>query len=305
MLLADRVTYIHEPKTGGTFVRHVLSRLHGGLVEVPPSRLQGPALRAGLPSLAFYPELLRTRRRRPLDSAPKYGALYTWNDHGTCSEIPKPHRSRTILATLRNPLETYVSMYLFGWWKRPEYIPDYERTVPDFRARYPDFPDVSFREYLELLHAGCILPATRNLDDPTGIGYLTQRFVHFYFRLPRRLGVFGYDAPRVLARVDSHLNDGSVRDAMFDVHFIRTSRLNGDLADFLYQVGYDPHDLEFVERLEHVVPTGGEKTSVAERAAAHDWWQYYTPELRELVRKRDRLIFSLFPELDATSGPAS
>lgn len=304
MLLADRVTYIHEPKTGGTFVRHVLSVVHGGLVDVPASRLRAPALRAGLPSLAFYPERLRARPRSPDHGTPKYGPLYTWHDHGTCNEIPKPYRSRTILATLRNPLETYVSMYLFGWWKRPEYVPEYERTVPHFRARYPDFPDVSFREYLELLHAGCLLPATRDLDDPTGVGYLTQRFVQFYFRLPRRFGVFPYDAARVLARADSYLQDGSVRDRMFDVQFIRTSRLNGDLADFLSQVGYDPNDLEFVERLEHVVPTGGAGIGVAERAAAHDWSQHYTPELRELVRKRDRLIFSLFPELDA-NGAAS
>ena len=304
MLLAERVTYIHEPKTGGSFVRHVLSRLHGGLVDVPASRVRAPALRAGLPSLAFYPERLRARPRGP-NHGHKYGPLYTWNDHGTCIEIPRRYRSRTILGTLRNPLETYVSMYLFGWWKRAEYVLEYERTVPDFRARYPAFPDVSFREYLELLHAGCILPATRNLDDPGGVGYLTQRFVQFYFRLPRRFGVFPYDAARVLARVDSHLHDGSVRDAMFDVHFIRTSRLNGDLADFLYQVGYDADDLEFVERLRHVVPTGGERTGAAEHAAAHDWLQYYTPELRELVWKRERLVFSLFPELDATPGPAS
>ena len=127
--------------------------------------------------------------------------------------------------------------------------------------------------------------------------------MQFYFRLPRRLGVLPYDAAPILARVDSHLRDGSVRDAMFDVHFIRTSRLNGDLAEFLSQVGYSADDLQFVERLGHVVPTGGERTGAAEHAAAHDWWQYYTPELRELVWKRDRLIFSLFPELDATPGP--
>ena len=146
MLLADRFTYVHEPKTGGTFVTHVLSRLHGGLTDVPASRLRAQALRAGLPSLAFYPERLRAHTAN--GGAQKYGAIYNWNDHGTCSEIPRRHRSRPILATVRNPLETYVSMYLFGWWKRPEYFPQYERTVPDFHARYRDFPDVSFRQYL-------------------------------------------------------------------------------------------------------------------------------------------------------------
>ena len=300
MLLSDRFTYVHEPKTGGTFVTHVLSRLHGGVVDIRASRLRGPALRLGFPSLAFHPERLRASRHAANGSRAKYGPLYNWNDHGTCSEIPMGHRSKTILATVRNPLETYVSMFLFGWWKRPEYVPDYERTVPDFHDRYREFPDVSFRQYLELLHAGCTLRGTRDLDDPTGVGYLTERFVRYYFRLPRGFGV-GHDAERVLRNLDAYVDGGRVRDEMFDVHFIRTSRLNAGLFDFLRAAGYDADDLAFVESLEHVVPTGGARTRVAERAASHDWRRFYTAELEELVQKRERLVFSLFPDLDATS----
>lgn len=299
MLLADRFTYVHEPKTGGTFVTQVLERIHGGRVDVRPSRLRGPALRLGLPSATFYPERMRATLRDGNGRPGKYGPIYSWNDHGTCSEIPLGYRSRTILATVRNPLETYVSMFLFGWWKRPEYVPEYERTVPDFRRRYAGFPDLSFRHYLELLHAGCTLPATRDLDDPNGVGFLTERFVRFYFRLPRRFGLGHHDVLRTLGRLDSYLEEGSVRDEMFPVHFIRTARLNEDLSDFLYGVGYEPDDLEFVAALEHVVPTGGTRVRRAERATAHDWARYYTPELENLVRRRDRLIFSLFPELDA------
>ena len=300
MLLGERFTYIHEPKTGGTFVSHVLSQLHGGLVDIRASRLRAPALRLALPSLAFHPERLRATRHAANGALAAYGPMYNWNDHGTCSEIPIGHRSRTILATVRNPLETYVSMFLFGWWKRPEYIADYERTVPDFRARYRDFPDVSFRQYIELLHAGCSLARTRDPDDATGIGYLTERFVRFYFRLPRRLAVRP-DPERVLTAVEESVESDRVRDQMFDVHFIRTSNLNADLADFLHGVGYRAEDLAFVKNLERIVPTGGARTEVVERPG-RDWREWYTPELYELVRKRERLIFWLFPDLDAGSG---
>jgi hypothetical protein len=299
MLLAERFTYIHEPKTGGTFVTEVLARLHGGLVDVPASRLRAPALRLATPSVAFYLERLRPTRDGGTKRG-RYGTIYKWNDHGTCSEIPVGYRSRAIVATVRNPLETYVSEYLFGWWKRPEYVPAYERTVPDFRRRYSGFPDVSFRQYLELLHGGCTLPATRDLDDPTGVGYLTERFVRFYFRLSRRFGIGAPDPASVLERLDdAYIASGRFRGEMFDVRFLRTSRLNDELAEFLLAVGYDASDLEFVKSHEHVVPTGGTKTMLARRATSHDWRRYYDAPLEELVRRRERLIFSLFPELDA------
>ena len=300
MLLAPAFTYVHEPKTGGTFVTRMLERLHGGLTKVPASRIRAPALRLGLPSIAFYPERLRAPRRDDGDESRKYGTIYDWNDHGTCSEIPTAYRSRTIVATVRNPLETYVSEYLFGWWKRPEYVPEYERTVADFRRRYRDFPDASFRQYLELLHAGCTLPATRNLDDPAGVGYLTERFVRFYFRLPRRFGIAAPDAGPVLRNLDDgYIDSGPFRDDMFQVRFLHTSRLNRDLVDLLEDVGYDAPDLEFIANHDHVVPTGGSRTRLAERATSHDWRRYYSADLEELVRRRERLIFSLFPGLDA------
>jgi hypothetical protein len=296
VLLADRLTYVHEPKTGGTFVNHVLGRLHGGLTDIPASRLRGPALRVGFAAASYYPELLRARWWKPRPGESRYGRIYRWNDHGTCSEIPAGRRSKPILATVRNPLETYVSLFHFGWWKRPEYLPVYRRFLPEFDSRYPNFPDVSFREFLELLHAGCVLPASRDLDDRAGVGYLTERFVRFYFRLRRALR--GYDPGPVLRKIDdSYLDSGRFRADMFEVTFIHTSRLNRELRDFLAGIGYEDADLEFVESLEHVVPAGGSSVVFAQGSASEGWPRYYTPDLEETVRARDRLIFTLFPEL--------
>lgn len=301
MLFAPRFTYIHEPKTGGTFVNHVLDRLHGAATDVQASRLRGPALRYGLAAASYYPELLRTRLAAPRSPVSKYGRLYSWNDHGTCCEIPAGRRSGLILATVRNPLETYVSLFHFGWWQRSEYIPVYRRFIPDFDSRYPNFPDVSFREYLELLHSGCVLHASRDLDDPAAVGYLTQRFVRFYFRLRR--SVRGYDPEPVLRNVDTYLDSGRIREDMFDVCFIRTSRLNRELSDFLVGVGYEAADVRFVEDLKRVVPDGA-GLAFRDGSDSTAWTSYYTPELEATVRARERLIFTLFPDLASPSAVA-
>ena len=304
MLLADRFAYVHEPKTGGTFVTHVLTRVHGGLVDVRPTRRRGPFLmRLGLPTAAFRAELRRTPR--PEGDGAKYGALYNWNDHGTCSEIPRPYRSRTILGTVRSPFETFVSLYLFGRWRRPEEVDRYRRAVPDFGRRYARFPELSFPEYMDLLHVDCVLPANRDFVAESGVGYLTERFVRFYFRLPRTVRASTYDAAAVLRRIDdAYIDSAAYREDMYDVRFIRTARLNEELREFLLDRGYETGDVEFVRRHEHVIPVGGTRVALAERATSHDWRRYYTSELLERVRAKDRLIFTLFPELDASEAAA-
>jgi hypothetical protein len=282
VLLTDRFVYVHEPKTGGSFVTYVMTEVHGGLADVRGRRIIHPALRRRLPTASFYLDRLGSSRPAPEAGRAAYGILYRWNDHGTCREIPRTFRSRQILATVRNPFETYVSEYLFGWWKRPEYVPQYQQKVPDFSRRYASFPDITFAEYLTLLHAAWALPESRDLHGPGGTGYLTERFVRFYFRA------------------------GDARDPgdMYPVRFLRTARLNEDLHHFLLETGYDPEAVEFVRSLDHVLPVGGAEVGFADRAASHDWASRYTPELREIVRTKDRLIFDLFPEFDVPLQPA-
>jgi hypothetical protein len=293
LLLSSRFVYIHEPKTGGTSVTYALDRLHD-LTNVRTSRLREPALRAGLPSAAFHPERLRAVRGERGHAPRTYGRMYSWNDHGTCGEIPLGYRSRTILGTIRNPLETYVSLYLFEWWKRPEYHARYERTIPHFRGRFPSFPDLSFEQYLELLHAECVLPADRYVDDDGALGFLTERFVRYYFRVGRAARKL---EPTLRTIHASPKESGDFSAEMFPVRFMHTARLNDELRTFLLEVGYDGRDLDFLQTLAHVRPVGGTRLGFTDRAASADWLRYYTAERAATMRRRDRLLFSLFPEL--------
>jgi hypothetical protein len=297
VLLSDRFVYIHEPKTGGTFVTYALTQLHGGVTEVRPSRFAREAIRLRLPTAAFRFE--RRRASAPSPGPAKYGPLYSWNDHGTCSEIPRMFRSRQILATIRNPFQTYVSGYLFGWWKRPEFISLYQRTIDDFSHRYPSFPDLSFREYLEVMHASWTVPGNRDLYSGTGIGFQSERFIRFYFRVPWLLRGTKHDISSVVRKVHGeYVRSKRYEHDMFDVRFLRTERLNEELRGFLLDTGYGAADVEFVLTLKHVVPVGGAEIGFTERATSHDWAAFYTPELREIVRKKDDLLFALFPEFD-------
>jgi hypothetical protein len=301
LLLSSRFVYIHEPKTGGTSVNYALGRLHDGLTDVRGSRLRDPGLGWGLPDVAFQPERVRAVFAERGHAPRKYGRMHTWHDHGTCAEIPLGFRSRTILATVRNPLETYVSLYLFEWWKRPEYHARYERSIPDFSRRFPSFPDLSFDEYMELLHAECVLPADRRLDDDGALGFLTERFVRYYFRVGRR----ARNLERTLRSLHAAtIESGDFGGEMFPVRFIHTSQLNDKLRAFLLEVGYEAEDLEFLRTLAHVRPIGGKRLGFSDRAASAEWPRYYTPERAAATRRRDRLIFSLFPELSEEAAAA-
>ncbi|HYI07972.1 MAG TPA: hypothetical protein VEK57_02770 [Thermoanaerobaculia bacterium] len=118
MIFTDRFVYVHQPKTGGTFVTSVLFRLHD-FRWTRWTHLQS----------AFRGSLVHRNR---------YGTfVYNNHKHGGRAAIPAAQRHKPVLATARNPYDLYVSQYEFGWWKRREY----RRW---FR------PDLSFEEYVRV-----------------------------------------------------------------------------------------------------------------------------------------------------------
>ncbi len=262
MLFTDRFVYVHEPKTGGTFVTSVLFRLYG--------------LRWTRWAHARNALFGEVRRRHP-----RYGALvHNSNKHGGCNEIPTPQRGKRILATVRNPFDLYVSQYEFGWWRRPEFMRFYE-ALPRFRDDYPSFPDISFADYVELSNAA-LRPLSTDGDE--GPGLVTQQFIKFYFRDPR--------AAYERLRAGAYARPEDAAGDMHDLRFVRTDQLNRGLYDFLVAEYYDPADVSFVLGEGKILPRG------RGRGEAQKWQQYYSPELRAWVREREDFLFRLFPEFD-------
>ncbi|MEA2600148.1 MAG: hypothetical protein QOF89_1140 [Acidobacteriota bacterium] len=259
MILTDQFVAVHEPKTGGTFVTSALFQLYGARWN--------------------FRTRLASALGRDVVARGKYGTFrFTNNKHGGCNEIPQAWRDRPILASVRNPYDLYVSQYEFGWWKRREFLSWYRR-VPDFERRFPRFPDLSFPEYMELAEAAFRTLRNERFDS----GLYTEQFVKFYFKAPEE----------AFARLDdAYIASQAYRNDMHDLRFVRTSRLNQDLYDFLIDMSFEACDAELVLGLGRILPQG------KGRAADKGWETYYTDDLKRSVRERDRLVFAIFPCFD-------
>ena len=261
MIFTDRFVYLHEPKTGGTFVTAALLRLYG---QTRPrwlrvqSMLRGQVTRGGGP----------------------YGSItYHRNKHGTYSHVPPPHQEKLVLATLRGPYEMYVSQYEFGWWRRRD-MRRHFAAVPGFRERFPRFPDLSFSEFVELWDAAFGGPDGDG-GEP-GRGAWTHQFIRFYFRDPER----ARDWP------DAVLRDPEARRAaMPRVHLVLTERVREGLHAFLLEQGYRPEDVRFILGMGKVLPGRGRRDD-------QRWERYYTPALKDRVRRRERLLLQILPDFD-------
>lgn len=275
MIITDDFVFIHYPKTGGTFVTDVLKRLYQYkkryryLNTVLPKRIQNKVL-----------SFAEIRKRIQ-------GFIHTKN-HGTCHEIPERHRNKPILATVRNPYDRYVSTYKFEWWKKyPE--EDFEiYTVEELKNKCPNFPDLSFEEYIYLWNSIWLPEKIKylNVQSKESFGLETFDFVNFFFKNPQQV------LSDIYQNYEDYVSAERYRSDMFKTHFLRTDHLNQDLYNFLLSIGWDKDQILFILDLpKHYPKEGG-------RSAEQKWEKYYTPELKSTIKQKERLIFEIFPEFN-------
>jgi hypothetical protein len=261
MLITDEFVMINFPKTGSSFARAVLKQIHR--YDTLPNRIRR---RVGLPNKPPLQELILPviDRRYPPGLR---------GQHGTYRQIPLEHRHKTIVSIIRNPFDRYVSLYLFGWWKR---VLPAERS--ELEKAYPRFPDLTFVEYYDL--ANHVLRPNRlgGIQPKIELGLHTIQFIQFYFKEPER----------VLSEIDDdYIEQERYVQDMADVIFLRQRKLNQDLYQFLLNKGYPEADIRFIREAERVNTTSG-------RSDRANWKGFYTPALIAEVLKKDRLIFKLF-----------
>jgi len=263
MVITDKFVYIHKPKTGGTFVTSALLKLY--------DRKWNFLVHARLALL------------KAVHFKNHFGKLIlTANKHGGCLDIPKDHKEKLVVSTIRNPYDYYVSQYEFGWWKRKEWHRHY-KSFDGFTSQFPTFPAISFEQFMKLMAMVFNQPPHQNFYDPTALGRCTVEFVNDCF----------YEPGEVLKKInEDYVGSGAYKDDMFTVHFIFTHKLNQQLHQFLLEQGYPEENIQFIIDKKKVLPQG------KGRGNDQKWEKYYTPELKELVRKKDWLLFELFPEFD-------
>ncbi|MGB5898937.1 MAG: hypothetical protein WBG66_12120 [Geitlerinemataceae cyanobacterium] len=204
--------------------------------------------------------------------------------HGKCWQIPPEYRNKPIVSTIRSPYERYVSVYEFGWWRR--YPESFFAEMEVMTNRYPHFPDISFAEYVEAVNSLCKFNTleTPNLDPHLSIGQQTQNFIKYFFNQPVETIFEKFSQEYV--RSKQYLND------LFTVKFLKTENLNQELYRLLLDFGYPAAEIEFILTSDKIFPVeGGRKESQA-------WQTYYTSDLKEFVKSREMLLFSIFPEFD-------
>jgi hypothetical protein len=125
--------------------------------------------------------------------------------------------------------------------------------------------------------------ANKGFNNTTALGYYTVDFIRNHFYNPNQV---------LLKANEDYFKTGNYINDMYPLHFICTHQLNRQLYDYLLKKDYPKASLDFILKKERVLPLGKGRTE------EQKWQKYYTPELKELVRKKDRFLFAIFPEFD-------
>jgi hypothetical protein len=262
MLIADQSVYIHQPKTGGSFVTDALFGLYHAR--------WGPFHHAwfGLTGKNTYRH-------------PKYGRLVHHKEkHSPLADIPDVYGSRLPVGTVRNPFDWLVSQFEFGWWKRKEFHSCFT-CLRDFGAISDFFPELTFRQFLDYGRRAFLSQDSQAAE----IGMATDMFIQYYCRDPGRA--------RAILLQQSRSNEdlsAEIHELSSQVRFLQTDQLNRQLYDLLLEFNYDADDLEFLPSKAKVMPLG------KGRSASQHWGKYYDHELLCQVRYQERYLLDLFPE---------
>jgi hypothetical protein len=257
MIVTDKFVFLHYPKTGGSFVAHVLKKIH--------RRIRYRKLFINVP----------TCRELLLPNVKRIHGAYRYNQHGTYEQIPEEYKALPIISCIRNPFDRYVSTYEFRNWSK-KYLAPVHKII----ERYPDFPNLNFEQYLSFINIFDIESRVHHDLLKVDIGMITYSFIQFFFRDPQQI------IPNLN---DEYLaSDAYVRD-MPEITFLRTENLNRELYDLLLKFGYREDDISFIIKEEKINVT-------QRREKEKSWKDYYNKDMIEIVRYKERFLFKLFPE---------
>ena len=273
MVVTDNFVYIHSPKSGGTFVTEML--------------LEAAARNSG-----FNAHNLTDLK------------------HAGVRCIPEKFRHLPIVTNRRNVFSHYMSRYNYRWWTVDKHIRktlDIDRVMAD----YPSFPELSFSEYLRFVNHWPyrlnIKPKLRALLEEREIGYNTWAFV----RLTQQ-------KPTATLRTFDTIPAAQLRDQYSGMHFLRTESLNEDLVALLAEAGIARQELAFILDHGKIIPKPAERnnikawlgylssrlprkfiTPLQKKGTSKEtqWQALYAVSDIDFVLRRDRLLFTLFPEM--------
>ena len=270
MIITDKFVLLAFPKTGSSYTTMVLRNIHARR-----------SLRGRLWPLAWQkrdfhrPGYSEHRVLRP--AAPPHNKA-RMSRHGTWRDIPEADRNKTIVSVTRDPFSRYTSAYLFQGRMRKNMRPVADLEV--LKAVYPDYPELSFRDYYEMLHRFEVPSELGDARPAMDLGSQTVSFVRFYFRDPQ--AVFKRISP-------AYIEDKAYREDMADIRFLHQESLQEEFTCFLRDMGYSESECQRAGGLQqkNVATRSDQESNLA---------HFYDAQLRQTVLQRDALIFDMFPE---------
>ena len=316
MQIYEGFTFIHVPKTGGSFVRTALHDSVGkSLYGIYPSyqdvNLKSTLARTlygkpthshtqgvGKKSVWKKSNVVTGRLlvrwgwiiRRTLCRLHPRWLPWLFGTHANCECIPSGHRHKLVLSTKRDPLAYHVSCYRYPgdkgwmgafWWRRRYRQAVYEQQgkVDSGKEKVPEFGEFVrfFNEELPRIH----FLRHKGYHLTPAIGFMSYLYIWYFFRKPEK----------VLAKTDEELTEyfqsGRYKQDMYRVHLLRTDHLNSDLHDFLLSQDFDRKALRVVLEQEKTNATRGVTGSTDPEA-------YFTPALADYVREKNRIYCRYF-----------
>jgi hypothetical protein len=241
MIITDDFVFLNYPKTGTTFARHIIKKVYDGR----------------------FSELLLPESINHISKLP--------SQHGSLSSIPLLQKNKKIVSIIRNPFDRYVSLWKFRWYA---HSPPISQKI--LSREYPGFPDISFREFLEMtdrFSKNNVLLA-HDLNDATDLGFQTLQFVAFYGASPREnlidtLGLKPLRIPEII--------------------WLRQSNLRSDLKSFLLSIGIREGQLAAIDTQEEL--------NVSRSESEKDWRKFWSDDLYDLYSRKEELLLKEFPKI--------
>ncbi len=260
MILTDKFVLLNMPKTGSTFARKCLAKIHGYDTWYNQVLQRVPLLQ---PISFEMKELI----------LPKIYSEYApykkiKDQHAVYSQIPTKHRHKKVVSIIRNPFEKIISVYEFAFWKKH---PVYNEL--EIKSFFPKYPDLSFEEFVDFYHHFWVKFLIGEKEIPIDIGPQTLLHIKFY----------GKDPGRIINELSTSFRIKKNKD-FANVIFLHTENINAELYHFLKDIGYETKKIEFIKRIPPI------------NATARTRKKYVTPAIRQKILEKERLLFDCFPE---------
>lgn len=268
MIITEDFVFINFPKTGSTFLRNSLKRIHHYKGNTPNE--QRGISDSGKALAIFKAPNIRL-----------YGVKERWmkeNEHGIRYQIPEEHKHKPIFSIRRNIFEQLVSLYEFRDWAKTNAVQEQE-----ILQIFPHYPNITFQEFISFRHEFSVYKKHAWIQHyPEGLSPSSISLILFFSKKPFEL----------LNNWNEH-TQAIFLEELSQVNFLKTEHLNSELFSMLLQYAYNWSEIEFV------YSKGKENIS---KPKEKSYLSYYSKELIDTVKQRESLFFAAFPEYAAFGG---